>query len=327
MRHVWVVVSCLVIFTSLTAISVVAQDKPLAEVTGAYQFNHLTASSNGQSASTNVSAGFDANVNIPVTRWFGALGDVGRVWKHESTSVATAQVSGTASIWTYGGGPQLTSRTQYVQPFARFILGDAHSGGSVSVTGIPGVSGVSGGASADSFFIAPGGGADFRITRNVWLHGGADYLRTSKYGVTVNGVRAFGGITFVIGRKGQAPPQDRPATARTPYTTASPPQPSAPQQQSTPHTTGAGMKLDALGVKVTLGRSAGAEIIDEAPNGVAALAGLHQGDVINAVDSKPVRTPMELAAALANRQAGDKARLGYLIHGTWQTETVVLLAH
>jgi S1-C subfamily serine protease len=87
------------------------------------------------------------------------------------------------------------------------------------------------------------------------------------------------------------------------------------------------MKLDALGVRVTLGRSAGAEVIDEAPDGVAALAGLHRGDVINAVDGKPVRTPMELAAELANRQAGDKLRLGYLIHGEWQAETVVLLGH
>jgi hypothetical protein len=36
---------------------------------------------------------------------------------------------------------------------------------------------------------------------------------------------------------------------------------------------------------------------------------------------------MELATGLANRQAGDKVRLGYLIRGEWQTEAVVLLAH
>jgi PDZ domain-containing secreted protein len=48
--------------------------------------------------------------------------------------------------------------------------------------------------------------------------------------------------------------------------------------------------------------------------------------MINVVDGKSVRTPMELAAELASRQAGDRVRLGYIIHGTWQTETVVLLA-
>jgi hypothetical protein len=314
MRHVWAVVFCLAMISLATV--VLAQDKPLAEVTGAYQFNHLTASADGVSASTNVSAGFDASVNVPITRWIGAVGDIGRVWKHESASVGTEQASATASIWTYGGGPQLTYRTPYVQPFARFILGDAHSGGSVSVTGIPGLSGVSGvsvGSSADSFFIAPGGGADFRITHNVWLHGGADYFRTSKYGATVNGVRVFGGITFVFGGRGEA--QDQ--TAPTPTSHSATP---------TPRATGPGMKIDVLGVMVTMGRSTGAEITSVAPNGVASMAGLHPGDVINTVDGKPVKTPMELAADLANRPAGDKVRLGYLLQGAWQAETVVLLA-
>jgi S1-C subfamily serine protease len=310
MRHVWAVVFCFAVISLATV--VVSQDKPLAEVTGAYQFNHLTASADGESASTNVPAGFDASVNVPITRWFGAVGDIGRVWKTESASVGTVQASATSSIWTYGGGPQLTYRTPHVQPFARFILGDAHSGGSVSVSGLNGFSGVSFGASVNTFFIAPGGGADFRITHNVWLRGGADYFRTSKDGVTVNGIRAFGGITFVFGGSGQA--QDQ--TAPTPTSHSATP---------TPRATGAGMKIDALGVMVTTGRSSGAEITSVAPNGVAANAGLHPGDVINAVDGKPVKTPMELAAELANRPAGEKVRLGYLLQGTWQAETVVSL--
>jgi S1-C subfamily serine protease len=66
-------------------------------------------------------------------------------------------------------------------------------------------------------------------------------------------------------------------------------------------------------------------ITDEAQDGVAAMAGLHPGDVINSVDGKPVKTPVELAAALANRPAGDKLRLGYMLHGAWQTEAIVIL--
>jgi S1-C subfamily serine protease len=316
MRHIWVVVFYLV--TSLKA-SVVAQDKPLAEITGAYQFNHLTASADGQSTSANVSAGFDANINVPITRWFGAVGDIGRAWKTETASVGTVQASGTASIWTYGGGPQLTYRTPYVHPFARFILGEAHSSAFASVSGL---SGVSAGASVNTFFFAPGGGADFRITHNVWLRAGADYFRTSKDGVTVNGAHAFGGITFVFGSKGEAQEQDRPAaTEQAQRTTATP-----PPQPSNPRSTSSGMKIDALGVTVALGRNAGAEITYEAPNGVAALAGLHRGDVINTVDGKAVKTPMELAEELANRPAGGKVRIGYMLHGEWQIEAVVLLA-
>jgi hypothetical protein len=199
--------------------------------------------------------------------------------------------------------------TPYVQPFARFIVGETHSGGVVSLMGVTGSS------SVNSFFIAPGTGADFRITRNVWLRGGADYLRTSKDGVTVNGVRAFGGITFMFGGKGRVRDQTTPTTRD-----------STPAPRPAPHETGGGIKIDALGVMAKMGANTGAEISDVVPNGVAALAGLHVGDVTNAVDSAPVKTPMELAAELANRPAGAKVRLGYLIHGAWQTETVVLLA-
>jgi S1-C subfamily serine protease len=73
------------------------------------------------------------------------------------------------------------------------------------------------------------------------------------------------------------------------------------------------MNVYALGVVVTLGRNQGAEITSEAPN------------VINAVDGKPVKTPMDLAAELSGKPAGTKIRLGFLIRGEWQTETVILL--
>jgi S1-C subfamily serine protease len=45
------------------------------------------------------------------------------------------------------------------------------------------------------------------------------------------------------------------------------------------------------------------------------------------VDGKPVNTPMELAAAIANYAAGDKVKLGVLVRGQWQTENVLLLGN
>ena len=85
------------------------------------------------------------------------------------------------------------------------------------------------------------------------------------------------------------------------------------------------MLIPSLGVTAVIGSNPGAEIADEAPNSIAALAGMHAGDVINTVDGKPVKTPLELAAELTNHAAGDKIKIGFLIRGQWQTEAVLLL--
>ena len=76
-------------------------------------------------------------------------------------------------------------------------------------------------------------------------------------------------------------------------------------------------------------------------DGVAGKAGLHLGDVINAVDRRPVRTPIELAGELLNRAPGSQIRLGYVFRSATSTpadarssgaliyypkETVVILA-
>jgi S1-C subfamily serine protease len=187
-----------------------------------------------------------------------------------------------------------------MQPFARFILGGAHSSLGASVSNL------SVSASVNSFFIAPGGGVDIRITHNLWFRVGADWLHTSKDGVTVNGVRALAGIKFTFGGT-------RPSSAS--------PRSQAPE----PVSTAVRMKIGALGIGAAVGEQQGAEIVEVFPNGVAALAALHPGDVINAVDGKAVKTPMELAAELSSRKAGDKVRLGFSIREQWQSETVVTL--
>ena len=92
MRHICVVLLCFAFFLFL-ATHLIAQDKPLAEVTGAYEFNHLSLSADGQSASDNFPAGFDGSLNVPVTRWFGAVGDFGYVRKTYTTVVGTTSVS------------------------------------------------------------------------------------------------------------------------------------------------------------------------------------------------------------------------------------------
>jgi len=69
----------------------------------------------------------------------------------------------------------------------------------------------------------------------------------------------------------------------------------------------------------------GAQITEALPNGLANLTGLHPGDVINAIDGKPIRTPMELAADLSSLTPGTSVKLGFLISGQWQSEATITL--
>ncbi len=269
------------LFILLVSVVSLAQDKPIAEITGAYQFTRLYG--------VNVPLGWDASVNVVANDWFGFAGDFGGATKSQSG------VTGT--LLTYGGGPQFTLRTASVEPYFRLTFGAAH----VSASGY----GFSGGTTA--FLLSPGGGADFRISNHIWLRLGANYPFARKNSVTVDGIQALVGVTYHFGGRRHTTATGGDTTPRT-----------APVQ---------GMKIAALDAMVVMGRSSGAEITDEAPNVVAALAGIHTGDVINAVDGNAVKTPTELAAELSNRHTGDKVRLGYLIHGTWQAETVVSLGH
>ncbi len=106
-------------------------------------------------------------------------------------------------------------------------------------------------------------------------------------------------------------------------------------------TSDSSMTVPSLGVVVSTRVNVGAEVIGVVRDSVAEKAGLHVGDVINAIDRKPIRTAMELAAELSNRAPGSHVRLGYVIRSATSTpsdarsssallyypkETVVILA-
>jgi len=77
-------------------------------------------------------------------------------------------------------------------------------------------------------------------------------------------------------------------------------------------TSDSSVALPSLGVVAETRLNVGAEITGVVRDGVAEKAGLHVGDVINAVDRRPVRTATELAAKLWNRAPGSSVRLGYV---------------
>ncbi len=162
---------------------------------------------------------------------------------------------------------------------------------------------------------AIGVGRIFKVSPRLRLEASADYIPSSHnfFGgseTIQSNFRATFGFVYSFGHVAGSTEPQAPSTSTRP---------------STRRIVGAGMNILSLGIMATLGRSDGAEITDVAPNGVAALAGLNIGDVINAVDGKPVKTPMELAAELANHAAGDKVRIDYMLHGEWQSEAVVVL--
>jgi hypothetical protein len=317
MRHVYVAVFCLAV-SSLSF----CQDSR-ADLYGGYSYVNIDT--NDLSSRQNAN-GWEAAISGNFNKWFAVEGDVNGYYKTYNITESGATASVKVTDYSYAAGPRINFKPIFIHA----LFGGDHLTGTVTVSGVSG----SASESQDGAAGLAGGGVQFKVSGHWSIRASADYVFTRHNilggpSVTQNNYRAGAGIVYSFGGRHAAEPSAQPS-APPPVRTATPtpsPQPPAPPQQSTPHITGSGMKLDALGVKVTLGRSAGAEITDEAPNGVAALAGLHPGDVINTVDGKPVRTPMELAAELTNHQAGDKVRLGFLIHGTWQTETVVLLGH
>jgi len=256
-----------------------------ADLFGGYSYGSIDT--NGLTKSRQSINGWESSISGNFNRWFAAEADVAGYYKNYSGVSVTD--------YSYGAGP----RFNFKPVFVHALIGGDHLTGSAS--------GIS--ESQDSLAGAFGGGVQWKVSGPFSVRASADYVFTRHNitggpSVTQNNVRASVGIVYSFGR--------------TEHASALPRQP-APMAPST------GMKISALEIMVTMGANPGAEITDEAPNGIAALAGIHVGDVINSVDGKPVRTPMELAAELANHRAGEKIKLGFLLRGQWQTETAIIL--
>jgi hypothetical protein len=84
-------------------------------------------------------------------------------------------------------------------------------------------------------------------------------------------------------------------------------------------TSGSSVALPSLGIVAATRVNVGAEVTGVVRDSVAEKAGLSVGDVINAVDRRPVRTAMELAEKLRNRAPGSSVRLGYVFRSATST--------
>jgi membrane-associated protease RseP (regulator of RpoE activity) len=242
-----------------------AQDKPVA-VTGAYQFTRLYG--------VNVPLGWDASVNIPVNDWFGVVGDFGAARKSAFGARAT--------LLTFGGGPQLTLRTHNVEPYIRLVVGGAHVGASAY--------GFSAGATA--LFIAPGGGADFRLSDHIRLRLGANYPVARKYGVTADGIQIVLGVTYKFGGRNKITSHVRQASSKVGNQTTSVP------VQATPTSEAA-----LLGVS-GYATDAGFKITSVRAGSPAAQNYLNPGDTIFKIDGRDVQSSHDIEAAIAASTSG-----------------------
>ncbi len=149
-----------------------AQDYPKAEVFGGYQYIRLNP------GGTNCQ-GFGGSAAGNLNNWFGVVGDFGYC-------KVTGLPSGTsAHAINYLFGPRVTYRSYgSLTPFAHVLFGGQHFGGT-------------GGGTANSFAMALGGGADYRMTEHLALRLiEVDYLYTHFAGTRQNDARIEAGISY-----------------------------------------------------------------------------------------------------------------------------------
>ena len=255
-----------------------------ADLFGGYSY--LNIDTNGLTSRQNAN-GWETSLSGNFNKWFAVEGAVSGYYKNYDILGFNVSVQD----YSYVAGPRLNFKPLFVHAL---LGGDHLSAGALGAS-----------VSQDGLAGAFGGGVQYRVSGPWSFRAAADYVLSRHNvllgpSVTQNNFRVSAGIVYSFGG----------AKAGS-------------HQATVQHPTG-GMQIPSLSAMVRLGNTPGAEVVDEAPNGVAALAGLHPGDVINAVDGKPITTPMELAAALSGLAPGTQVRLGYMLRGQWQSEAIVL---
>ena len=277
-----------------------------ADLYGGYSYVNIDTNGLTSRQSAN---GWEATISGNFNEWFAVDGDVSGYYKTYSADLGGATTGEATADYSFAVGPRINFKPIFIHA----LFGADHLKGTLSEVGSPSTS-----ASQDGMAGLVGGGVQFKVSGPWSIRASADYVftRHNIFGgpsVTQNNYRAGAGIVYSFGTKHESEPPARVT------------QPGAIRAIPPVNAARSGVNVPSLGVIVILGNSAGAEIALVTPDGVAAHLGLHSGDVIDAVDGRPVKTPIELASELAKRQVGEKIRLGYMLHGEWQIEAIVLL--
>jgi hypothetical protein len=264
------------------------------DIFGGYSYlnadlNHLFSISR-QSAS-----GWEVSFSLNTTKWVAWESDLSGYYKTKKVYGQTLGVND----HSFASGPRLNLRPLFVHA----LLGVDHLKGSAIGTTL----------SQDSIAGAFGGGVQWRLTSHLAVRSSVDYVLTrhnavAPQPVTQDNYRAGAGVVFSFGGESRSAHKTRTAEVTTSGTPV------------------AGTSVARLGVVVVaMPDNSGSKIVEIAPGSVAAKARLTIGDVVNSVDGKPARSPVELGAQLMNRVSGEQIHIGYLSRGYWQTETLIVL--
>lgn len=133
-----------------------------------------------------------------VNRWFGIVGDFG---VYHTGNIAD-QFS--LTLQTYQGGPRVSFRndTRFT-PYAEFLLGGGHAGGTLYTSSLG--AGLAPIGTNNSFLYTVGGGLDYRLSHKVsvripqveYLH--SEFLNGSVTDHVQNNLRLSTGVVFTFG--------------------------------------------------------------------------------------------------------------------------------
>jgi hypothetical protein len=146
-------------------------DDPRVTIFGGYSY--FRNSGNGLN-------GGDVQGTFNVNRHFGITGDVSGGYRTlASISILGVTASANQRLYTFMGGPTVTTDMGRTSLFAHALFGEAHSSLGAGVQ-IPIIGGISTNvASANAFAMDFGGGVDFALSRHFSIRAAqVDYLRT-----------------------------------------------------------------------------------------------------------------------------------------------------
>jgi len=324
-----------------------AQNKPAVDFFGGYSYLNFDMPSNpnaGTGSQRLAFNGWNASASVHL---FSRLAVEADLSGHQ---LGNCQGSGlNCSNFSYMFGPRYTlgSRSGRITGFVHGLVGrdrlDSPLFG-VSVTDT-------------SVAAAAGFGVDYWVFRHVGVQlGPGDFFYTNHLqsdGVaSQKSYRVSGGLAFRFG--GELPPSEpkppkepkgeseskshrswtRPWHKSTPAPSEKQPSESQPSEGQPgtraahkpapppPSVPSRGMAIHQLGIVAAPQEFDGARILSIEAGSVAEMASLHVGDLVKTIDGKAVRTPMELAAELADKTG--KVRIG-ILRGDVATETLVLI--